>query len=137
MKKSTLSLFIVTLLVVFVFTSCTNTNTTATVAKTSTTATTSTSQTTRVKDEDFFADIAGKKLSYWYPMWAWEAEFAGAGDMGDVWIYQEIERVTGVTIEWIHPPVDDAQAKAAYNVLIASAQLPDIITHPYYHYYPG
>ncbi len=81
--------------------------------------------------------MEGKTLSYWYPMWQWEADYVGTGDMGNLWIYQELEKATGVKIEWIHPPIADADAIAAYNVLIASKDLPDIITHPYYCYYPG
>ncbi|MEG0766434.1 MAG: hypothetical protein RR482_01845, partial [Clostridia bacterium] len=81
--------------------------------------------------------LEGKKLSYWYPMWAWEAEFVGAGDMNNLYFYSELERVTGCEIEWILPPVDNSAAIAAYNVLVASKDLPDIVTHPYYTYYPG
>jgi len=86
---------------------------------------------------DAYQDTKGKTLSYWYPMWQWEADFVGNGDMGDLWIYKEIEKVTGVKIKWIHPPIADADAIAALNVLFASSDLPDIITHPYYTYYPG
>lgn len=86
-------------------------------------------------EADPYADIRGKTLSYWYPMWQLEADFVGTGDMGDLAIYKALEEKTGVTIEWIHPPV--AENATAYNVLMASQDLPDIITHEYYVYYPG
>lgn len=134
MKKLSLSIVLVVMAIVMVLTACSPQETTT---PDSTTTKSGTTSATSVDDENFYADIDGKKLSYWYPMWAWEAEFIGDGDMGNLWIYAEIERRTGVEIEWILPPVDNEQAKAAYNVLIAGADLPDIITHPYYHYYPG
>ena len=81
--------------------------------------------------------LEGVTLTYWYPMWAWESEFVGTGDMSDLYFYSELEKELGCTIEWILPPVDNAAAIAALNVLLASAQLPDIVTHPYYTYYPA
>lgn len=81
--------------------------------------------------------LEGVTLTYWYPMWAWESEFVGTGDMSDLYFYSELEKALGCTIEWILPPVDDAAAIAALNVLLASSDLPDIVTHPYYTYYPA
>ncbi|MGI6634875.1 MAG: hypothetical protein ACOX7B_06850 [Christensenellales bacterium] len=81
--------------------------------------------------------LEGKTLTYWYPMWAWESEFVGTGDMSDLYAYRELEEELGVTIDWILPPVDNAAAIAALNVLFASPDLPDIVTHPYYTYYPA
>lgn len=81
--------------------------------------------------------LEGITLSYWYPMWAWEAEFVGTGDMSDLPFYASLEEELGCTIEWILPPVDNSAAIAALNVLLASSDLPDIITHPYHTYYPA
>lgn len=81
--------------------------------------------------------LEGVTLTYWYPMWAWEAEFVGTGDMSDLPFYAGLEEELGCTIEWILPPVDNAAAIAALNVLLASSNLPDIVTHPYYTYYPA
>lgn len=81
--------------------------------------------------------LEGVTLTYWYPMWAWESEFVGAGDMDDLDFYKHLEEETGCHIEWILPPVDNNAAIAALNVLFASSDLPDIVTHPYYTYYPG
>ncbi len=87
--------------------------------------------------EDEKRPLEGVTLSYWYPMWAWESEFVGTGDMSDLYFYSELEKELGCTIEWILPPVDDTAAIAALNVLLASSDLPDIVTHPYYTYYPA
>ncbi|MBE5771712.1 MAG: extracellular solute-binding protein [Clostridiales bacterium] len=87
--------------------------------------------------EDAKRPLEGVTLSYWYPMWAWESQFVGTGDMSDLTFYASLEEQLGCTIEWILPPVDDAAAKAALNVLLASSDLPDIVTHPYYTYYPS
>lgn len=75
------------------------------------------------------------ELSYWYPMWEDETRFVGSGDMGDLILYQKLEEDTGVKISWIHPPV--AENVTAFNVMLASADLPDIVTHEYYIDYPG
>ncbi len=72
-------------------------------------------------------------LSYWYPMWANEAEMMTNENENEV--YKELEKRTGVHIEFIHPPV--AENATAYTVLVASKDLPDIITHEYYVDYPG
>ena len=56
--------------------------------------------------------LEGVTLTYWYPMWAWESEFVGTGDMSDLYFYSELEKELGCTIEWILPPVDNAAAIA-------------------------
>lgn len=72
-------------------------------------------------------------LTYWYPMWANEAEMFT--NVGENECYKELEKRTGVHIEFTHPPV--AENATAYNTLIASKNLPDIIMHEYYVDYPG
>ena len=87
-------------------------------------------------DEDNpYAWMAGTKLTYWYPMWQGEADFVGTGTMGDLPFYKALYEKTGVEIEWIHPSVADNTT--GYYLLLASADLPDIITHEYYVYYQG
>lgn len=43
----------------------------------------------------------------------------------DMACYQELEKITGVTIEWLHPPV--GQESEQFNLMIASNDLPDMI----------
>lgn len=56
-------------------------------------------------------------------------------DLNDVLFFQEMERITGVHIEWMLPPVD--QEKEQYNLMINSGDLPDIVTHETSFTYPG
>ena len=87
-------------------------------------------------DEDNpYAWMAGTKLTYWYPMWQGEADWVGTGTMGDLPFYQALYEKTGVEIEWIHPSVADNTT--GYYLMLASANLPDIVTHEYYVYYQG
>lgn len=72
-------------------------------------------------------------LTYWYPLWPNEAELVQS--LGDNEAYKKISEITNVTIEYIHPPVADTAQ--VFNTMLASRNLPDIITHDYYVDYPG
>ncbi|WP_079912774.1 ABC transporter substrate-binding protein [Paenibacillus sp. 32352] len=54
----------------------------------------------------------------------------------DMEMYKELEKVTGVKVEFQHPPLDTAQAKEQFNLMIASNQLPDVIEYGW-NDYPG
>ena len=49
-------------------------------------------------------------------------------------MYQELERLTGVDIEWIHPAGD---AQQAFQLMIASNDLPDLVENCMSYYTGG
>ena len=61
------------------------------------------------------------KLSYWIPMVVSNHLKSLAENLA----YIEMQKKTGVTIDFIHPPVNDEQTN--FNLMIASRDLPDII----------
>lgn len=50
----------------------------------------------------------------------------GADDLNDTYIFQEVERITGTHVEWIHPAAG-SDVDAQINLMVASGDLPDII----------
>lgn len=56
-------------------------------------------------------------------------------DLNETLFFQEMERITGVHIEWQMPPV--GQHNEQFSLLINSGDLPDIITHETDMSYPG
>lgn len=74
--------------------------------------------------EDYANYPLPKTLKVFAPLNSWLANAADSID-GCV-AYQEIERVTGTDIEWIHPPAGSA-FNEKFNLLIVSGDLPDII----------
>ena len=62
-------------------------------------------------------------LTYWVPIEGWAAP--AIKSYNDSEIYKEIEKITNVSIEWIHPAV--GQAAEQFNLMMASDDLPDII----------
>lgn len=50
-----------------------------------------------------------------------------ARNLGETVMWRELMDRTGVNIEFIHPPVGEAEA--AYSLILASGDYPDIITH--------
>ncbi|MCS7462828.1 extracellular solute-binding protein [Paenibacillus doosanensis] len=63
-------------------------------------------------------------LKVWTPMSSNASQFIT--DYGQNEVYQELEKRTGIHIEFIHPA--QGQEKEAFNLMIASGELPDIIT---------
>jgi|GEM_PF-87903 len=50
-------------------------------------------------------------------------------DYGEVLAFQEMEKATGVKIEWIHPSA--GQLQEPFNLMVASRDLPDVIIYPW------
>ena len=50
-------------------------------------------------------------------------------NFNEVWAFQEAERVTGIHVDWVHPPV--GQHVEQCNLMIASGDLPDFMYMPY------
>jgi putative aldouronate transport system substrate-binding protein len=57
--------------------------------------------------------------------------------LSDSEYYKELERRTGVTVEFIHPPI--GQQNDSFNLMVSSGNYPDIIEiiHPYGYMFPG
>ena len=65
------------------------------------------------------------KLTYWMPV---NANWNGyAQNYGETEIAKELSKRTGVTVEYVHPPL--GQEKDVFNILVASGDLPDIIAY--------
>ncbi|WP_282940550.1 ABC transporter substrate-binding protein [Paenibacillus sp. RC67] len=74
------------------------------------------------------------QLTYWVANHP--AAAAQMKTYADMEMYKEMEKVTGVKVEFQHPPLDSAQAKEQFNLMIASNQLPDVIEYGWTDY-PG
>lgn len=59
---------------------------------------------------------------------------ANVTNNGNIQFYQELQKRTGVKLEFIHPPVN--QHKEALSMMLASGDLPDIIEYDWYNF-PG
>ena len=71
-------------------------------------------------------------LTYWVPLNANPA--ATAKDFNDVPFFQELEKRTGVKVDYIHPPA--GQDTEQFNLMVASGDLPDIVERTWARY-PG
>jgi putative aldouronate transport system substrate-binding protein len=69
-------------------------------------------------------------LSYWVTL----SSNAPIQTMNDMGMYQEMEKITGVHINFFHPPA--GQQNEQFNLMIASRDLPDIIEYTWGSY-PG
>jgi len=65
------------------------------------------------------------ELSYWSPLNSKVTAFATS--LSAVLSYQELEKATGIKIDFQHPPV--GQENEQFNLMMASKTLPDIIYH--------
>ncbi|MDR0269953.1 extracellular solute-binding protein [Paenibacillus sp.] len=64
-------------------------------------------------------------LSYWVSIHsAAAAQMKTYAEMG---MYKELENITGVKVDFQHPPTDSAQAKEQFNLMMVSDKLPDVI----------
>ncbi|MDR6879368.1 extracellular solute-binding protein [Bacillus sp. 3255] len=71
-------------------------------------------------------------LSYWVPLASNVA--ATLKSFGDMTVYQELQKKTGVTVTFQHPPV--GQEKDQFNLMITGNKLPDVIEYGWTGY-PG
>lgn len=74
----------------------------------------------------------GKTFTYWCPMGASNASRYKTN--AEMLMYQEMEKRSGVKIEFTHPPVGQEQEQ--FNLLIASREYPDMVEY-YWNTYPG
>lgn len=79
--------------------------------------------------EDENEDDDGEKekitLTYLYPL---SGDYLRAvDDLNDALVIQKMEEMTNIHMDFIHPPA--GQEEEQYNLMIASNDLPDIITH--------
>lgn len=71
-------------------------------------------------------------LKYWMELHANSTAYAK--NFAELPIAQDLMKKTGIKVEYIHPPT--GQAKEAFNILVASGDLPDIIEYTWMDY-PG
>lgn len=69
----------------------------------------------------------GETITYWTPLHSNAAQVLT--DWNDNECFQELERRTGIHVQFIHPPV--GQDLEQYNLMVASRDLPDIISYDY------
>ena len=74
-------------------------------------------------------------LKYWVNIDSYLSKFISNRIETD--IAKEIEKRTGVKVEYIHPPAGADNVKQAFNIMIASRDLPDIIEYNINNSYPG
>ena len=83
------------------------------------------------KKEEAVSD--GKKFTYWCEMTA--ATASQCQSMSEMTFYKELEKRTGVEIEFIHPAT--GQGNEQFNLMIASRDLPDMMEYWWLECYPG
>ena len=76
---------------------------------------------------------AEKTLSYWVAMP--NEVSTHYTNMNEMTVYQELEKKTGVHLDFVHVPV--AQEQEKFTLMIASGNLPDIIETNWKRYYAG
>lgn len=73
------------------------------------------------------------QLSYWMPLTANISTVAS--DMGQTEFAKKLAEETGVTVNYIHPAL--GQESEAFNLMVASGELPDIIEYNWYTFSGG
>lgn len=77
-------------------------------------------------------DAEGITLTYWMPITANISE--SAQNFGELPIAKELEKLTGVKIEYVHPSLTNSAEK--FNLMIASGEFTDMIRYSW-NSYPG
>lgn len=72
-------------------------------------------------------------LKYWMELHSNATGYAK--NFGELQIAKDLQEKTGVKVEYIHPAT--GQATEAFNILVASGDLPDIIEYRWTNNYPG
>lgn len=84
-------------------------------------------------DDKAIYPIEGLELSYWLTLNATVA--ATKASIADTEYAIALEEATGVKVQYLHPA--QGQEKEAFNLMIASGDLPDLIENNYFNGYPG
>src|SRR5579859_5373778 len=72
-------------------------------------------------------------LTYWAPMSTNVA--ASMKSFGEMGCYQELEKRTGIHLDFQHPPLQQEQDQ--FNLLVASGKYPDVVEFDWLHSYAG
>lgn len=75
----------------------------------------------------------GMEISVWTELH--HSVAATAASLDEIPLYQELERRTGIKVNWIHP--GQGQQYEQFNLLVASEDYPDIIFWDWINRYPG
>lgn len=81
------------------------------------------------------ASSAMAQLKYWRELEANAAQ--SVQNFGETPLAKELEKVTGIKVEWIHTGGTSAAVREAFNLMIASGDLPDIIEYDWKVGFPG
>lgn len=122
--KKQIAISLSALIAVSVFAGCSRTKPSDPPAATQSVAPQST-QATKSSSESVYPLKKGSKLKYWIPVNANWSNYAQ--NYGDTEIAKELQKRTGVSIEYIHPP--QGQDRDVFNIMIASGDLPDIVAY--------
>ncbi|MGN1058934.1 MAG: extracellular solute-binding protein [Clostridia bacterium] len=85
------------------------------------------------KKEEKTAQTGEKSFTYWMEMPSLSA--TSVSNIGEISMYQEMERRTGVKVEFIHPP--SGQGAEKFNLMMASKDFPDVIEYNWAKYQGG
>ncbi|TYP73119.1 ABC transporter substrate-binding protein [Paenibacillus methanolicus] len=75
------------------------------------------------------------QLTYWVGNHA--AAAASMKTYAEMGMYREREKASGVKVDFQHPPLDAAQAKEQFNLMIVGSDLPDVIEYNWNDYLGG
>lgn len=84
-------------------------------------------------DPDTSQESTQAKLTWWTQLFPHVAQTAT--NFGEVELYKELEKRTGVQLEFIHPAA--GQVTEAFNIMLASEEYPDLITWDFTTYKGG
>ncbi len=101
-----------------------------TTAQAATQAVTGTQQ---AEDKPIYPLQTDVTLKYWVPLPMTIS--ANYKNLGDTPFSKELEKKTGVKVEYLHPAI--GQEKDSFNILIASADLPDMMEYTWGKDFPG
>ena len=85
------------------------------------------------KKEETVTKTDEKAFTYWLEMPTGSATFVS--NIGEISLYKEMEKLTGVKVTFIHPPTGQAAEK--FNLMMASKEFPDAIEYNWAKYQGG
>ena len=78
-------------------------------------------------------DASSNKLSWWIAINSVVGQ--SASNYGEIPLYKEVQKQTGIEIDFVHPVV--GQETQQFNIMVASGEFPDIITYDITNYNGG
>lgn len=140
MKKRFLSMLLVATMATALFAGCgggsANSGTKSDSGEKQETSTDTGAKTKYPRNEQGYPDLGGQTITIWHNPTNENVQAFGNGDLGDFTVIKELEEKFNVNLEFIHPPVGQAQEN--FTVMLAGDELPDMIfCGGIDSYYPG